>query len=73
MELDNEYPLAYKCRCSKERLANALTLLGHLEVESMIQENKQAQAKCEFCGREYSLDIGELRDLLDKLRAGQIH
>jgi molecular chaperone Hsp33 len=72
-ELEHPYNLDYKCRCSKERLANALTLLGHLEVEKMIEEKLPADAKCEFCGRQYRLEIDELEELLAKLRAGQLH
>lgn len=73
VELDHPYELSYRCRCSKERLANALTLLGHLEVERLIEENEPAEAKCEFCGRNYILEIRELQELLDRLRAGASH
>lgn len=73
MELEHNYPLEYSCRCSKERLANALTLLGPLEVESMIADQKPAHAKCEFCGREYTLTISELEELLAKVRSGPTH
>jgi molecular chaperone Hsp33 len=72
-ELAHPHLLEYKCRCSKERLAGALTLLGPLEVEKMIEENEPAQAKCEFCGRQYRVEIDELGELLDKLRAGSVH
>jgi molecular chaperone Hsp33 len=73
IELDHPYNLEYKCRCSRERLANALTLLGHLEVEKMIEEKEPAHAKCEFCGRQYTIEINELEELLGKLRAGTSH
>lgn len=72
-ELEHPYDLEYKCRCSKERLANALMLLGHVDVEKMIEDNEPAKAKCEFCGRQYVVEIDELRELLDKLRAGPTH
>ena len=73
VKLDHDYPLAYKCRCSKERLASALTLIGHFEIEKMIEEKEPAQAKCDFCGRQYTLSIPELEELLEKLRAGETH
>lgn len=72
-QLEHPHSLTYRCRCSKERLGNALALLGHLEVEGMIQENKAAEARCEFCGRKYILEIEELQMLLEKLRAGPTH
>jgi redox-regulated HSP33 family molecular chaperone len=44
-----------------------------MEVEGMIQENKAAEARCEFCGRQYTIEIEELKMLLEKLRAGPAH
>jgi len=72
-DLEHPHSLTYQCRCSKERLGNALALLGHLEVESMIQDNQPAEARCEFCGRKYTLEIEELKMLLEKLRSGPAH
>jgi molecular chaperone Hsp33 len=72
-DLEHPHPVTYQCRCSKERLGNALTLLGHVEVETMIQEGRPAEAKCEFCGRRYTLEINELQGLLEKLRGGIVH
>lgn len=72
-DLDHPHPLTYQCRCSKERLGNALALLGHMEVEQMIQERRAAEARCEFCGRNYVIEIAELQGLLEKLRSGHIH
>jgi molecular chaperone Hsp33 len=73
IELDHPHELQYKCKCSKERLANALMLLGHMEVEKMIEANQLAEAKCEFCGRTHVLAVAELEEILTKLRAGQMH
>lgn len=72
-DLEHPHALTYQCRCSKERLGNALALLGHLEVESMIQDNQPAEARCEFCGRKYTIEIEELKMLLEKLRSGPTH
>lgn len=72
-DLEHPFALTYQCRCSKERLGNALALLGHLEVESMIQDNQAAEARCEFCGRKYTIEIEELKMLLEKLRSGPSH
>ncbi len=73
VDLEHPFPLEYKCRCSNERLANALILLGHLELVKMINDREPARAKCEFCGREYTVGVAELEDLLAKLRAGASH
>jgi molecular chaperone Hsp33 len=73
LPLEHPYSMSYQCRCSKERLGNALVLLGHMEIEKMIQEKQPAEARCEFCGRGYTIEIGELQDLLEKLRSGPPH
>ena len=71
--MDHPYNLSYQCRCSKERLGNALVLLGHMEIEKMIQEKQPAEARCEFCGRSYTIEINELQNLLEKIRSGPSH
>ena len=39
----------------------------------MIEEGKPAEARCEFCGRHYVIEIAELQGLLEKLRGGPVH
>src|SRR5699024_3577143 len=41
--------VVFKCQCSKERILNAIKGLGREEVESMIEEDKGAEAVCHFC------------------------
>lgn len=69
MELDHPYDLAYQCRCSRERLAQALILLGESDVEDMIKKNESAKARCEFCGRPYEIEVDELADLLQRMKS----
>lgn len=69
MELDHPYELTYQCRCSRERLARALVLLGEAEVEEMISKNETAKARCEFCGRPYEIEVSELSELLAKMKS----
>jgi len=69
MELEHPYELAYQCRCSRERLARALVLLGEEEVKSMIANNESAKARCEFCGRPYEIEVSELSELLQKMQS----
>lgn len=49
-------PVAFRCSCSRQRVASMLRMLGHDEVRSIIEEQKSVEVDCEFCGRHYSFD-----------------
>ena len=49
-------PVFFRCRCSRERVANMLRALGRDEVDSMVEEFGQVEVRCEFCSRAYRLD-----------------
>lgn len=69
VELDHPHELTYQCRCSRERLAQALILLGETDVEDMIQKQESAKARCEFCGRPYEIEVSELSELLQRMKS----
>jgi molecular chaperone Hsp33 len=49
-------PVAFRCSCSRERVASMLRMLGHDEVRSIIEERNSVEVDCEFCGRHYTFD-----------------
>jgi molecular chaperone Hsp33 len=49
-------PVAFRCSCSRERVTAMLRILGHDEVQSIIDEREKVDVECEFCGRHYSFD-----------------
>ncbi|MGI9246025.1 MAG: Hsp33 family molecular chaperone HslO [Steroidobacteraceae bacterium] len=49
-------PVFFRCRCSRERVANMLRALGQAEVDSVVEEFGQVEVRCEFCSRAYRLD-----------------
>jgi molecular chaperone Hsp33 len=57
-------PVAFKCQCSKERIENAIVSLGAEEIQSMIDEDGQAEAQCHFCNEIYMLTKEDLEELL---------
>ncbi|MBO8157685.1 MAG: Hsp33 family molecular chaperone HslO [Bacillaceae bacterium] len=59
----NNMPVQYKCRCSKERLANAIAALGNDEIQQMIDEDQGAEAVCHFCNTKYHFTQEELEEL----------
>lgn len=62
-----ERPLHFECTCSKERVSNALRLLGQAELEDMIAKDKGAEVYCDFCGTSFNYDAKELSSLIDRL------
>ncbi|WP_349409084.1 Hsp33 family molecular chaperone HslO [Pseudalkalibacillus sp. SCS-8] len=57
-------PVQFKCTCSRERFADAIISLGVEEIESMIQEDGKADAKCHFCNESYHYTKEDLEKLL---------
>ncbi|MCM3742012.1 Hsp33 family molecular chaperone HslO [Oceanobacillus luteolus] len=61
--IHEKMPIEYRCRCSKERIANAISSLGNDEIEKMIEEDGGASATCHFCSEEYHFTTDELEEL----------
>jgi molecular chaperone Hsp33 len=55
-------PVAYACQCTRERALAPLALLGHEELEEMIDEGG-TEVVCQFCGRKYEFGQDDLRTL----------
>jgi molecular chaperone Hsp33 len=53
----------FGCSCSRQRVANALKLLGSAEVESILAERGTIGVDCEFCKRRYEFDPAQARGL----------
>lgn len=56
-------PVEYHCYCSRERVCRALVSLGAAELEQMWQEQKHVELNCQFCGRVYTFEEKELKEL----------
>jgi len=72
-EVDHNYPMAYHCPCTKERVVRALETLGIEELEDMITKNEPAEVVCQMCGRPYEVPVAELQDLKDKMHKDSLH
>lgn len=56
-------PVAFGCRCSRERVAGMLVALGPGEAQAALGEDGQAEVRCEFCNRLYRfdrVDVGQI-------------
>jgi molecular chaperone Hsp33 len=54
-------PIAFVCRCSRERLLAILCALPDDDLDEMIAAEEPAEVTCEFCRAEYRIDPDELR------------
>lgn len=58
----------YECKCSKERMEKALISIGREELESIIEENGEAELTCQFCDNKYKFNKQELEALLKQAK-----
>ncbi len=58
-----EYPVEYRCYCSRERVEQALTVIAPAELQEIIDEGKDISVSCQFCDKEYSFTPAELIQL----------
>ncbi len=56
-------PVAFLCRCDRERVAGLLRGLGRAEVESILEEQGAVTVTCEFCQKPYRFDAVDAAQL----------
>jgi molecular chaperone Hsp33 len=49
-------PVMHDCRCTPERLAGVVRMLGDEEVRTLLAEQGHVELKCEFCNRAFRYD-----------------
>lgn len=68
VQVTDTLPAAFRCDCSKERVERALISIGRRELQEMVDEGKEVEVGCQFCGKKYDFQVEELRDLYGKAR-----
>lgn len=68
VQVTDTLPAAFRCDCSKERVERALISIGRRELQEMVDEGKEVEVGCQFCGKKYVFRVEELRDLYGKAR-----
>ncbi len=58
----------YECKCSKDRMEKALISIGKEELESIIEEQGEAELTCQFCDNKYKFNKNELEILLKEAK-----
>ena len=68
-------PCAFRCSCTRERVAAMLVSLGEREVDETLEEMGGIHVDCEFCNKSYDFDMVDCAQLfatsntLDGVRA----
>lgn len=64
LRINERTDCSYRCDCSRERVLRALLSIGKKDLEEMIEENKDVEMECHFCGRKYIFTPEELKELV---------
>lgn len=64
LEVLERRAIAYRCRCSRERVQGMLVSLGDEEVRAMRDEDAGADITCQFCNEHYHFDVADLNAIL---------
>lgn len=62
-----DIPVIFKCKCSRERLEGSLKSLGKDELQSILEEDGQAELVCHFCGEKYQFEKEDLVNLINEI------
>lgn len=57
-------PVAFRCSCSRDKIAELIRRLGREEAESILDERGDIEVGCEFCGRQYRFDAVDTEAVL---------
>ena len=68
LEILEVSPVEYRCTCSRDRMERALISLGPEELQSLIDEQGQADLTCRFCDNVQHFTRQDLEDLLARTR-----
>lgn len=60
-----ESPLAWRCRCGKDRVLASLATLPRADLVELSADAKPVEISCDFCNASYAVSPDELRALLD--------
>ncbi|MEW9672699.1 Hsp33 family molecular chaperone HslO [Ammoniphilus sp. 3BR4] len=64
VEILDHLDIVFSCHCSIERMENALISLGEEELQSIIDEQGEAELTCHFCNEVYQVDKPDLERLM---------
>ncbi|WCN37772.1 Hsp33 family molecular chaperone HslO [Aneurinibacillus uraniidurans] len=66
-DLLDTHKVYFNCHCSIDRINRALISLGKEELDSIIEEQGEAEMTCQFCNEVYHLDREHLENIREQL------
>lgn len=66
VEVIYEEQVAYKCKCSREKVKATLESINPKELESMCEDLPQIEVKCHFCNTDYVFSKEEIKNFEKK-------
>ena len=61
IRLFDERIVMFKCRCSFEKMQQALSVLGDQDLLALLEEHNKIEVKCDFCNHSYCFDEIDIR------------
>lgn len=58
----------YRCKCSEEKMRNALVSIGAKELREIIEDKGEAELTCQFCDNKYKFSKEDLEKLLKEAK-----
>ncbi len=58
--------LAFRCNCSREKVARALLSIGADELDKLIAEDEPVEMGCHYCGEKYVFTVDEIREMKEQ-------
>ncbi len=66
VRLFEEEPITFQCRCSVERMQDAIRTLGEKEAYDILLTSKEIEVKCEYCSSTYAFERSEVDSIFTK-------
>lgn len=63
LQLMEEHPVEYQCKCSRRKVESALISMGREELDRLIQEENEISVTCQFCDQIYTFTRKDLEEL----------
>ena len=59
-QMFDEFDIAYRCSCERERYLKALVSLSEKDMQELRDANEPVETCCHFCGTKYTFELSEI-------------